>query len=1721
MDRVVGYVCCAVAALTFAACGDKTKGSNEELPEGMGAVEGRLGAPPEGGGQGLTARTSRGLTVDQLTIAFTNDNGDVATATPNPDGTVSVALPEGHYTVGIQQDPLAAVAYETRTEIEVSANATATFFLPRISMFALHEQAKVDACGSKLDIDATSGRFVVGSNIGLVVGDVDDPSFAALIYDENAFTNRAALVSVTHGGNKALVVTSEELRLYDLSGLASGAVVDCTAQDCFVRQELTNPPRFTVPQQFCDGFANGVDDERNKEGQFSEVGEAGGFGGDYSVFHDFANDVLVVQIGNWAAFVDDETGEVRRVIAEGGRFQGKHETCNRYVFTYPHDNDYMIRIVDDELRIVTEFDLKGDNIAPTVEEVFNGVDDVTAGHFVLSTGLLSSNNDLVSAVLSLDTCATNPVVSMQSAQDLFGVSESLSSGPIDVRPTRVILADSIFARDASGNFSPIAMNTKRDVDLSALSAHTNPNVAVDASASTYFVYGSHEENAGMGFVNVAAGGELLSFSMRLGTEATRLLAPAPGKGTVVAATADGRIYWVLYDAGIQPSDSIDHASLGLMHYESLHPTCSATAPCPEDGVCVPENDFVNSEGHCQPQPPDGKSFCGGLSDVACDTGYQCVGEDVVKLCVPRRGCSQSEQCAEGFICVEDLGDKRPEGHDCFVGDDGREVCCHPLEDGGWECCNEFGCEEHSEHPGLVEGPACVPSDGQFCGGMHDASCPDGDNGPRQCITGLPEMPAGVGFCERGEGESCFFEEQCGSELRCNYNSGTCEASCRTSADCRQSGGTVTCVVGDPSQGGFCDPYTELDCNDDEIGIEYQGVCTSEVPCEPWREDGNTGCESGEVCVEYHDASGANGEDGPPPGAYCKPGCATTSDCSGDDVCAVFPWNHNASLHCTSAFEENGCPCGDDEWCALDSQTCKSGAFCNEATPCPGNDVCSNETHTCAPSCQTAADCGAGEFCVSGWDGERTCRTELPDHFPNEACQCGPTEYCHQQDGQCYGATNPPCSHDNQNCANGLQCDTNRYVCIAPCGVSSDCPAGLVCAMLDEWSEDKSCRQRRAQEPSCTGSYYVYRDRCVRAPANGCFTGTGCNAGEVCDEWAPSGSVCTCVDQSSCTTCASDADCINGTSCDQGACTWDFCAGGQCGGTQICADWLGSDRPPGEYFGPVYPTEAICLMPGTHALGTSCKIHDDCSSLLCMNQVCVEGCTTTADCSSGTCAVGDSTMPNSAPFCDANACGGCAPDEVCFPWENRCSKYLPCDSNGQCGAGFECAQQDFTCRPECSSTSECGAGENCAYGWTNPPPGSPGPGAQVQMCVDTAMSQCPQCAAGESCLDNGQCSTFAPCGNNGACPSGFVCNQNMNQCQPSCNSTADCGAGQVCLMDWGSPSGPPPKFCADASATPCNAGCAANESCNQSISDCTPYEPCVNNTCPGANEVCSSNNLCIPTCQSNSDCAAGEQCQFESWQGYASCQIPPERNECACPAHLACLDSWSGQCGVVGVSCLNFSDCNTNQGDGDDYLCQDFGNERLCVCADQSSPECIDCAGDHEKCDQDTMCTASGVCETTYCDPTASQCPAGTRCTRSNFNGTDFVCIAPTDSRPNGIQCSQPSECTGGICSWQTQTCSSACVDSADCAGNCTLDWGQVYGECRAVANSNCGACGTGEVCSTNGQCEATCSVNADCASGGCEVDQGVAFGLCRPNSACSACASNQYCATDTNTCLTP
>ena len=189
---------------------------------------------------------------------------------------------------------------------------------------------------------------------------------------------------------------------------------------------------------------------------------------------------------------------------------------------------------------------------------------------------------------------------------------------------------------------------------------------------------------------------------------------------MVANTARGDIYFVYYNGTTLPSDGvINKSAVGQSIYEARHPVCNQTTPCPTDsnglqGVCVADTDFANSDGTCLPEPDAVQRYCGGLTEVACTNGYQCLETEgrYYGICIPAKTCQADSACGEGYICLsmENAFSFGIDTQECrSLGNEGEE-CCYfhgkeqgfdsnegtgPSVRGVWECChhdaNGGGC----------------------------------------------------------------------------------------------------------------------------------------------------------------------------------------------------------------------------------------------------------------------------------------------------------------------------------------------------------------------------------------------------------------------------------------------------------------------------------------------------------------------------------------------------------------------------------------------------------------------------------------------------------------------------------------------------------------------------------------------------------------------------------------------------------------------------------------------------------------------------------------------------------------------------------------------------------------------------------------------------------------------------------------------------------------------
>lgn len=213
-------------------------------------------------------------------------------------------------------------------------------------------------------------------------------------------------------------------------------------------------------------------------------------------------------------------------------------------------------------------------------------------------------------------------------------------------------------------------------------------------------------------------------------------------------------------------------------------------------------------------------------------------------------------------------------------------------------------------------------------------------------------------------------------------------------------------------------------------------------------------------------------------------------------------------------------------------------------------------------------------------------------------------------------------------------------------------------------------------------------------------------------------------------------------CDDSGC-WpvpnDPCVNGlECGADEVCTDYgcarvcsFDTDCAAGE----------ACLQAGycgpAQVDGDPCAVDDDCThGMICEDNVCVTGCQSDDECSE----FGEGWV--------CTSCGRCQPPEqpTCGEWK------ILCETNEECGAGRLCTEL-ARCAYTCDETSPvCPLGQVCAAG----------------VCVEDPDPAQPQC------LFSSDCSTQAACTDNG-------CLCVNTYCRSLCDTTTDCGWGELCDM----------------------------------------------------------------------------------------------------------------------------------------------------------------------------------------------------------------------------------------------------------------------------------------------------------------------------------------------------
>ncbi|MCP3139844.1 outer membrane exchange protein TraA family protein [Pyxidicoccus xibeiensis] len=363
--------------------------------------------------------------------------------------------------------------------------------------------------------------------------------------------------------------------------------------------------------------------------------------------------------------------------------------------------------------------------------------------------------------------------------------------------------------------------------------------------------------------------------------------------------------------------------------------------------------------------------------------------------------------------------------------------------------------------------------------------------------------------------------------------------------------------------------------------------------------------------------------------------------------------------------------------------------------------------------------------------------------------------------------------------------------------------------------------------------------------------------------------------------------------------------------------------------------------------------------------------------------------NSAALCapcnSSLLCGeSCSPCGVSTPHcanLNGRTQCVQCTEDSQCPNG-RCDLTDNTCRG-CNDDADCPDNGRC----------------------DTTTNQCTGCNDDSDC-PGGVCDeptlTCVQCTEDDHCPDNQVCATAINECR-ECNDDSQCPKGEVCSNNQCTP-------------------CATDDSCAGNSCNCCPNGTQCAALTPGASPSCVE-------CTSNSQCAAGQQC--DPLNGRCVDSIPECNTADACGPSCAkcpgerpfCLD------GEVCVQCRNDMEC----GDGQFCLsgeCTASTTDRHCGARGTA------CEGDTPFCLSDGSvqgsacvgCRDDADCGSGQCNPTTRTCDNAGACAVTCDQG--LVCDGTSC-----VQCFADAHCPcGGTCDLETNSCSTSCLDSGDCLG---------------------------------------------------------------------------------------
>jgi len=223
------------------------------------------------------------------------------------------------------------------------------------------------------------------------------------------------------------------------------------------------------------------------------------------------------------------------------------------------------------------------------------------------------------------------------------------------------------------------------------------------------------------------------------------------------------------------------------------------------------------------------------------------------------------------------------------------------------------------------------------------------------------------------------------------------------------------------------------------------------------------------------------------------------------------------------------------------------------------------------------------------------------------------------------------------------------------------------------------------------------------------------------------------------------------------------------------------------------------------------------------QACEPDCKGDGDCTSGfTCKEGACMCGN------AESCPSGTP--ICYDAQCKADCTKP---GAACSSGQYCDATAKVCLAGCGTDSDCSGGFSCKN-------------------HECKCGNAKKCAISQVCHDD-QCRTA--CDKNKKCPTGQHCEDGA--CMPGCKAASDCATGFTCKSGT--------CYCGSAKS------CSSNYVC---FDDACRKKCTIPATCTGKS-YCFEKTVCLPECNSTSDCPKGYKCN-------------PTSKECTC-ASFSCAN----------------------------------------------------------------------------------------------------------------------------------------------------------------------------------------------------------------------------------------